>query len=176
VSKSPKSPIAGRESPPVSHLDQKITQAVSGVGGKLKRFRTPFLIVASALVVSFLVYGLVTLVHSSHEEALAERLYLLMKPKAGELPSSPPVADLDKLVQDARGASCERFVLKAVAQTLADTLSSPGAGSPGAGSPGERSPEESQKTFSKLEEYARLGKERFPGDDDMQAWSKNLLD
>jgi len=111
VSKLTKPPSPAKENaPPVVSLDAKITQAFSAVIKAIRRFRAPIIIVASAIVAVVGLYLLFGVIRDSREEGLAQRLYqLLDSPEAKKYEKAVLTADLDRLVQDSRGARIERY-------------------------------------------------------------------
>ena len=184
VNKPSKSPASGPPEVPVSHLEEKITLLIRETGAFLRKIWLPGTVVLAALLVVLLFYLMVTWIHASKEEALGERLYtLVLSPEARKAKFSDQEAEIDKLVRDSRGADSERYILKETVDYLqkkafpqnADpygSLDLPDVPEIEAGGAGGQDPAAIMK---KIEEYARAGQERFSGDEDMKAWSSNIL-
>jgi len=185
VSKLTKPPTTpSKEVPPVVSLDTKITQVFSSAARGLHRFRAPIIIAVSAIVAVVSLYFLFGWMQSSREEGLAMRLFQLVDSREAKKDEKAVLtADLDRLIQDSRGAKIERYVLKSVTRSLlgkayksdAD-LDSTDLDILNEHSGESKVQEDNTEIVKKIEEYAQLGRERFPDDQDMQAWSSSLLE
>ena len=177
-----KNPAIGPEQPQVIRLDEKIQNWIADSVRFVQKIWLPALVVLGAVIVIALVWGLITWVQDSKEVALNERFFVLVhspEGKSGELAAIQ--SRLDLLVQDSRGSAAEKYILKEAVNFLRQkTISAPAenyddliAGiEPKKGEPSKDAPE----IFKKIEEYGRLGQERFPDDVDMKAWAANILE
>jgi hypothetical protein len=165
-------------------LDAKITQVFSSAARAIHRFRAPIIIAVSAIVAVVSLYLLFGWIQGSREEGLAMRLFQLVDSREAKQDQKAVLtADLDRLIQDSRGANIERYVLKSVTRSLLGRAYQSDADLDSTDldilkehSGESKVKEDNTEIVKKIEEYAQLGRERFPDDQDMQAWSSSLLE
>jgi hypothetical protein len=167
------------QAPPVTKLEDKITRWLSALGKAAVRYRAPLIIGLSALAVVLAAYSVITWAKDSREERLVTKLYrLTQSPEARNEDPAHHLGEMDRLVRDAKGAGIERFVLKSLAHRLAEKAfaqSALGGEETEGAEDSKPEPAAHEEILKRIEEYAVLGKERFPHDEDMQAWSQALL-
>ncbi len=169
---------ASPKAPEAPHLDTAITRSVTKGVTFIQKFRIQVAFVLALLIIIFLIYQVVGLVHEARQDDLLTRLHRLVDAESARAANVESLlGEIDRLAQDSRGEASERLVLKSLVGFLLGKAypedpgfsASPSDPLPGGGK--TKNPE----LVRRIEDLAREGALRYPNDADIKAWSEAVL-